>query len=488
MRRIPVSKFNMIVVLLLCSIVDFFLTIHFVNGVRSYTSQEITFISWIAIIELVTVMICWRKMTNEILSPFVMVILASILFGMGQIFGWAFKLDMDYLDLQTYIPAIGMHYVGDSLIYSLDGIILFILGGAISYTGKNRASINLEDTEKNEIDKIAIKTVSTLLLIVSIPAFIINIWNVLPAVLTGGYSELYTELNSYSQAGQFIPLLAGWLPIALLMKYALYNTTRKDYSNAAVIGIGVYIVINLFLGARSGAVMLALAFIITKQYLGTPFTKNKVIPVGIAGYFGMGILNAVKDVRLMANRNLMSVLGAFSLSSVIGSFLGELGWSMSSLSWTMRLLDNGSYYRHGESYLYAFTAIIPNLGFWTEHPAVKANLGHWMQSSLGRTTGLGYTFIAETYANFAWGGLIMMFIFGFILGKIMTSVTRDTAKYNYKATLILVMIISILLKSFVRSSFSAIMRQLVFTVILIAVLIDQVGKSYHRRKQGSIKA
>lgn len=486
MIRIPAAKYNMIVMLLLCSIANLFLTIHFVDGSRNYTSNDIFLISWLAIIELCIVMILWHKMTKEYLSPFLVVILVSVLFGMGQIFGWAFKLDMNSLDLQTYIPEIGMHYVGDGLIYSLDGIILFILGGTLSFNGKKRASIKLEDTEENEIDKSAIKTVSTLLLFISIPAFLFNLWNVLPAVLAGGYSELYTEINSYSQAGQFIPLLAGWLPIALLMKYALYNTTRQDLSIISVIGISIYIVINLFIGARSGAVMLALAFVLTKHYLGTPFTKNKVIPVGLAGYFGIGILNAVKDIRLMANRSLLSVLDAFSLSSVIGSFIGELGWSMSSLSWTMRLIDNGSYFRYGESYLYAFTAIIPNLGFWAEHPAVKANLGQWMQSSLGRTTGLGYTFIAETYANFAWGGLIMMLVFGFILGKIMTSVTRDTAKYNYKATMIQMMIISVLLKSFVRSSFSAIMRQLVFTVILIIVLINLVGKLLQYRNRRGI--
>ena len=487
MRKIPAAKFNLVIMLMVFSIINLFLTLHFVNGTRSYTSQEIFFISWIAIIEIVVSVILWKRMARELLSPFTVVFFTIVLFGMGQIFGWALGMDMDYYDLQTYIPAIGMHYVGDSLVYSLDGIILFLLGGAISYTGMHRPGLRTEDSEKNECDKKAIRVVSTLLLLVSIPAFLINSRNVLGAVFAGGYTEMYVELNSYSQAEQFLPLLAGWLPIALLMKYAIYCNTRKDYSNMAVIGIGIYIVLNLFLGARSGVVMVALALVITKHFLGTKFTSKQVVPVMAIGYIAMGLLNAVKNIRLLSNRSILDVLGAFSVSSVVGSFIGELGWSMSSLGWTMRLIHSGEAFRYGSSYLYAITAIIPNLGFWQEHPAVKANLGAWMQSLLGRTTGLGYTFIAETYANFAWFGLIMMFVFGIIVEKIMGSVTKDTARYNYKETIIIVMIISILLKSFVRSSFSSIMRQLVFTVILISVMISVVSKYLWNQEASSFK-
>ena len=486
MRKIPAAKFHLCIMLMVFSIFNLFLMLHFVNDTRNYTSQEIFVISWIAIIEIAVSMILWKKMAKELLSPFTVVFFTTVVFGIGQVFGWALGMDMDYYDLQTYIPTIGMHYVGDSLLYSLDGIILFLMGGAIAYTGVHRPGLMIKETEKNKIDKEAMRLVSTFLLLVSVPAFLLNSRNVLGAVLMSGYSGMYTELNSYSQAEQFLPLLAGWLPIALLMKYALHCNTRKDYSNLAVIGMVIYIALNLFLGARSGVVMLALAFLITKHFLGTPFTKRKVIPTAIIGYIGIGFLNAVRNIRLMSNRSILDVLDAFSVSSVIGSFIGELGWSMSSLAWTMRLIHAGEPFRYGTSYLYAITAIIPNLGFWKEHPAVKANLGRWMQSLLGRTTGLGYTFIAETYANFAWFGLIAMFFFGVLLGKIMGSVTRDTAKYNYKATMVMIMIISVLLKSFVRSTFSSIMRQLVFTVILITTMISLTAKHIANRQKVSV--
>lgn len=483
MRNTSTSKFHLTSVIILLSVFNLFLTLYFSSGNRNYTPQEIRVISWIAIVEVLITLVLWKKMTGELLSPFLVVFFSTVFFSMGQIFGWGLGLNMGDHDLQTYIPEIGMHYVGESLVYTLDGIILFLLGATISYTGTHRVGLMTEDSEKNEIDKEAIKIVSTILLIISIPAFLINSRNVLSAVRVGGYSEMYTELNSYSQMEQFLPLLSGWLPIALLMKYAIYCKSKRDYTYISLVGLGIYIFFNLFLGGRSGVVMIVLAFLTTKHFLGTPFTKKTVIPCVIIGYFGIGLLDAIRRIRMLAGRGLFDVLSAFDASSVVGSIIGEIGWSMSSLAWTMRLISEGEPFRYGTSYLYAITAIIPNLGFWREHPAVKANLGLWMQNNLGRTSGLGYTFVAETYINFAWWGLIVMLILGYGLGKIMGSVTKETAKYNYKATFFLIMLISVLLKPFVRSSFSAIMRQLVFTVILINVLISITAITLNKNRK-----
>lgn len=297
-----------------------------------------------------------------------------------------------------------------------------------------------------------------------------NLWNILPSVISGGYSELYTELNSYSKMGQFLPLIAGWFPIALLMKYAVNAKDNPRVSKRFAIILWAYIVINLYIGGRSGAVMMVLAFFITKQYLVKPIRKKMILPFCLGGYVFIGLLNTIAQIRLQTNRSIMDVFYTFftSTSSVIGDFIGELGWSMSSLVWTMDL--GGDVFRKGTSYLFAFTAIIPNLGFWKVHPAaVYSNLGEWMQSALGRTTGLGYTFVAETYANFWWFGLIMMFLFGCIASKLLSGINKENAKYNIKRTFIIIMFFSSVLKSFVRSQFSAIMRPLIFTVLLLTV-------------------
>lgn len=461
------KKVNSVMMLLGICMLNLFITLYYVNGTRSYTSGDMRTISIIAVVELITASIIWIKFAGEVFSPFYVMFVVIYIFGMGQTICWAFGFDMGEMDLQKYIPYLNKHYLGDGLLYTLNGVILFLIGAVVAYNDKG---IKIEDvqTEKNIKDYIAIKNLSTVILVISVPCVCLNLWSVLPSVIMGGYSELYTELNSYSKMGQFIPLIAGWFPIALLMKYAVDAEDKPRVSRISAVILWVYIAINLYIGGRSGAVMMVLAFFITKQYLVKPIRKKMILPVCVGGYAFIGILNAIADIRLKANRSVMDVLSAFvtSASSAVGDFIGELGWSMSSLVWTMDL--TGSTFRKGTSYLFAFTAIIPNLGFWKEHPAaVYSNLGEWLQKEIGRTTGLGYTFVAETYINFWWYGLIVMFLLGCIASKLLSGINKDNAKYNIKITFVIIMFFTSVLKSFVRSSFSAIMRPMIFTVLLL---------------------
>ena len=463
------KKVNSVMMLLGICMLNFFITLYYVNETRRYTSGDMRTISIIAVAELIIVSIIWIKFAGEIFSPFYIMFVVVYIFCMGQTICWALGLDMGEMDLQKYIPYLNKHYLGDGLLYTLNGVVLFLVGAVMAYNDKG---IKIEDaqTEKNIKDYIAIKNLSTVILIISIPCVCLNLWNVLPSVIMGGYSELYTELNSYSKMGQFVPLIAGWFPIALLMKYAVDAEDKPQVSKISAVVLWIYIAINLYIGGRSGAVMMVLAFFITKQYLVKPIRKKMILPVCVGGYAFIGILNAIADIRLKANRSVIDVLSAFitSASSVVGDFIGELGWSMSSLVWTMDL--TGNTFRKGTSYLFAFTAIIPNLGFWKEHPAaVYSNLGEWMQKELGRTTGLGYTFVAETYINFWWYGLIVMFLFGCIASKLLSGINKENAKYNIKITFVIIMFLTSVLKSFVRSSFSAIMRPMIFTVLVLTI-------------------
>ena len=471
------EKLKSIITIFSICFFNLFITLHYVNGTRIYTPNDIRVISIIAVCEFTISIFVWVKFTKEIFSPLFIMLVVIYIFCMGQTICWAFGFDMGDMDLQNYIPYLNRHYLGDGLIYTLNGVLLFLFGMVVAYNDGSRKIAEVQ-TSKNIRDNLAIKYLSSIILVVSVPCVCLNLWNVLPSVISGGYSELYTELNSYSKMGQFVPLIAGWFPIALLMKYAVDAEDNPQASRASAILLWIYIAVNLYIGGRSGAVMMILAFFITKQYLVKPIRKKMILPTCIGGYVFVGMLNAIADVRLEANRSIMDIMSAFmvSVSSVIGDFIGELGWSMSSLVWTMDL--TGTVFRKGTSYLFAFTAIIPNLGFWDEHPAaVYSNLGDWMQKELGRTTGLGYTFVAETYINFCWYGLIVMFLFGFIASKLLSGINKNNAKYNIKITFVIIMFFTSVLKSFVRSSFSSIMRPMIFTVLLLTAAITIIQRS-----------
>ena len=479
MRFISRRKVKIMFVIIIFIFIDLFIIKEMVG--INYNDNTIRLISIIASLELISSFIMWKKLTGEYMSPFLIVYFVAVMFGIGQCFCWALGIDMGEIDLLQYTPRINKLYVGEALQYSLVGLLFFFEGSVWTYN-KNVARIKYYNICDDNIGLKTVKIVSTILLIISLPCVCMNYMKIIPAVLAKGYLGYYSSVLEYSQMGQFIPLLAGWFPIALLMKYAIHISRNVVYAKIDVLVLVIYIVIVLFIGGRSGAVLVVLAFLLTKHYFGMPITKKKIIPVGIVGYCGMGILSAIASTRNQVNRTIISVFSAFSMTSVVGSLIGELGWSMSSLAWTMLLISANGRFRLGESYLYALTAAIPNLGFWKTHPALKANLGDWMQQELGRTSGLGYTFIAESFANFSWFGLLIMFIWGVIIGSILNSVTYKTAKKDYKKVFVVIMLISTVLKAFVRSSFSAVMRQLFFTVLLIYLMMLIVEK-YIKKKE-----
>ena len=431
---------------------------------------QVRILSLICVLEFLLMSLLWKKYYGHLLCTFYVIFAVSFAFCLGQTFCWAFNINMGNIDLLKYLSAESKNYIPKAITYTILALSFFMLGGMLSHIKLPKTKSFHNRRRNNTFDVVAMNRISVLLIIFSFPFVVVNFLNILPAVFSGGYSESYTELLSYSKLGQFIPFFAGWLPVGLLMKYSV--NCRVKRSNAFILLIlFLYILITLYIGGRSIAVMTVIALALAKQYYGARFNLKQILLLILFSYFGMGLLNAIRDTRLMVNRDVLSIFSAFSFSSVIGNFVGELGWSMSSLVWTMQLIDSGSYFRLGESYLYAFTAIVPNLGFWSVHPATIADLGAWMQDSLNLNSGgLGYTFVAETYANFSWVGFLMSMFFGFVIGKAFNKYNSENARTNYLFSFVQVMFVAILLKSFSRSMFSSLIRQLFFTVFLITLV------------------
>ena len=115
---------------------------------------------------------------------------------------------------------------------------------------------------------------------------------------------------------------------------------------------------------------------------------------------------------------------------------------------------------------------IPNLGFWKIHPAkIYANVGDWLEEVLNYDHGIGYSMTAESYINFGWFGLIIMFIFGAILVNLLANTKRVDTEENILGATFQILIIMTIMKSLVRSSFSNSMRAIVYILIPLYLLI-----------------
>ena len=207
-------------------------------------------------------------------------------------------------------------------------------------------------------------------------------------------------------------------------------------------------------------------------------------------YLFIGALSATAMFRGQAHRGISDFITVFFSSGLdsVSNLIGELGWSMTSIGYTMNFVPSIEGFRLGSTYLYGLFTIIPNLGFWDIHPStVNAQLGNWLQDMLNISYGPGYTMIAESYINFSWWGLGVALILGGIIGYVLSRVNRETAKYKLSSTAFIMVLLSIGLKPLVRSCSVVAFREIIYVGGGIYILYRFIRISYRKKYLNKIK-
>lgn len=414
----------------------------------------------------------WIRLTGELLCPYTVFLLVLFLFCCGQAIGWVLHIDMGNKDMWDRIDHnMSKHLLLQGLTYSNIGILFFHLGAIIT-TKCDRYYSKTAKWSAEEVRE-AFKGIGKILLIICIPAFLANTYMSVMQVIQSGYAGIYTFQQNSSMVMRFLNILSNYYQPCLLILLIAYNDEIRK-RRWIVMAMMLDVIINLFIGGRSGAVMSLLAIILAFHYFVQPFTKRQFALGAVGGYFGIAILNAVADIRDVANRNLLDFFPMLfsSLSNVIGEFIGELGWSITSVCWTMNLVPGSYEFRHGMSYLVSLISWIPSQFFTGTHPVVVwGELSTWLQKALNMTYGPGYTMVAEAYLNFGYMGYIALFAEGMIVSYMIAQISRIDANRNLLKSTMQIMVIMILMKSLVRSSVSIAFRQYIFVLLPLYILI-----------------
>ncbi len=460
-------------------IIIFFIIFNFIvfSICGSEYETNINIFSIISTFEIVISFIIFKKFFHVFFSPLGFFYIVTVLYSVGQTIGWTLHLNMGEIDLLKY--GVNYKYIYLGLIYSLNGILLLFLGFLFGHKNKNN-NINEFQTKKNVMDINVLNLLSKFLFVISLP-FLIYYWSrILPSIYIGGYTGYYDTMNNFSKIEVLISLVADLFPVSLILLNITSNNKKIKF--ITIFLLFIYVGITLYIGGRSAAVELMIALFISIQYLGKRINKRGWILLIIVGYLFLSVLNVVADNRNGNNRSIIDTISGFSLkmTDTLGEFIGEMGWQMSSTSWTMEFLENNNKFKYGGSYIISLTSVIPNFGQWDVHPANKINPSNWMQEKLGRTTGLGYSFIAETYYNFSWFGLCLIFLIGFLTSKWLSPINPNNAKYNFKYMSIIVISFATLLKPFVRSTFGAVIHKLFFSLIIIVIGFILIKKLYNK--------
>jgi oligosaccharide repeat unit polymerase len=242
-------------------------------------------------------------------------------------------------------------------------------------------------------------------------------------VVVGGYLALYqSDASKGIAAGPQV--MGAFLVPAAMFLLAGAGGRRREKVTAATVICG-YTLIQLFLGARSAAIMPGCAFAWLWDRLERRLKRRWVISAVLLAMVVSAVSRDTRDLTGADRFSLKTFVGSYtSLENPLVSTVSEMGGSMAVMAYTYILVPSSRPFDNGVDYAYALLTVVPNL-FWPVHPTIShGTASDWLvwtvdPAAASRQIGLGYSCIAEAYLNFGWTGIItIMTLVGFCAGKL----------------------------------------------------------------------
>lgn len=418
----------------------------------------------------------WWVISGSFFDPYILFILAAILFNGGLAILISLKVDLNIKNysgtssLQDILTPFSSNTIFEALLLVGIGLISFHIGALVSAVYSNKGVENPANSQESS-NYSAIRRVGWTLLIISIlPA--IMIWkNVFEAVLTSGYTAVFTR-NWATGIGATPRVLAFFLVPGSLF---LLAGSRKNRVGILVSGLVIlfYSFTMFFIGTRRLAIMPLIAYFWLWHTTIRPFSKKFLLISGLIALFIILPMVGASRQTIGENRlNISYFIGQlFSLDNPALSILSEMSNTIQTVAYTLVLVPSSRAFDLGLSYFYSILGVIPNL-FWSVHPTSVHLLSDWLTWTINPAYallggGYGFSFIAEAYLNFGWIGMpIALSFIGFLYVKLIywARNSNDPAK----TTVVAIFLSSFLL--FARGESALLLRDLIWYSIFPYIL------------------
>lgn len=418
------------------------------------TMQSLEMMGWLGLVQLIFCVMNWIKLGNQFVSPYVIFLLSLYIFSYGQSFLWAFGLESERSLIGFY--GITISEIFDAQILTLIMLAFFHIGASYYVYNSNVNEFELQES----IDYSAkLKQIGWFLFIVSVVPYLTETINNMLLSMQQGYSALYegevkVGLNNMSGfiADYFIPSV-----ICLFIAYKDNKTIRNIFIGILLLNI----VAILLTGGRTNAVILLAILTVLYNHFIKSFTKKWFFGGFLGVFLLLQVLTFVAAVRGESQRSASLKEISIDNNAAIDA-IAEMGGTMFCLIKTMNLVPEVEPYRYGKSYAYSFSTLIPNLGFWTIHPAKKeSNLSDWLTDELGLGYGTGFSMCAEAYINFGYLGFIAFFFWGWFIASIFGKI-EISAKTKNDALMAFLLILFWYFLKLPRNNFINLVRPVFF--------------------------
>ncbi len=356
----------------------------------------------------------WRNATGSIFNPYGLWLLAVIAFNGGQI-----PLELIGTNPRGPLDLIALPQILVQTVVLVTWCVAAMQVGAMLTASRGaRRTTNLDQLP---IRIRGASGIGYLLLAVSIVPFYFTARDAVSLVSESGYAALYRIIPLTSFDATPRVLSEFLIPAAMLMLIGAAGRWSRIASSLGV--ILMYAGVHLFLGDRGNAALPVIAWLwLFHTTIHRIPTKLLIMGIAVSAVAlpAIGVLRNLDSV----NRASLGIIGALeSTANPFTAILAEMGGSMRTVAYTIELIPSIRPFDLGQGYGWALLTVIPNLAGGV-HPALAhGSYATWLTATIDPISAaagysVGYSVIAEAYANFGWLAVIPCAAIGFGVGSL----------------------------------------------------------------------
>lgn len=434
--------------------------------------------NWLGIFIFLFIIITWKRITNQVFTPYIIFITFFFLFNYGQPLMWAFGIHTsDEIGVSPIYPGLDSAsdydiVKGQSLV--LTSILMFHLGAIFSFKNNTKRELPLIKRKQDNMNR-KFKSIITLKVIFYVSLSI----NLIVAPLTIyalyldyqtasdlGYSALY--YSEYARKGLSILGLAEIFFFPSLIGLLIGSKFNKKVRYYVYTIFSLFLLLNIAVGERGTWVykIIILTWIIHQSYKALNFKKVLMLtPVIILGLY---LLNAVVSLRNkgISMKNILESL-SFKESPIVLTIF-EMGGSMNPMLYLIKY--GWDIWPYSNTYVLALGGLFSNKLLDMLDVPWQVVSG-FFREFLGISWGPGFSIVAEPLLNF---GPVFAPLFMILLGYIITSIIYVDKNVHYKDEPIKILfVVSSLdiLTHLTRNSIHVPLKEWFYSVVILCLFI-----------------
>lgn len=418
---------------------------------------------------LIIFLILYKHITNVFITPSTILVLSMFAFSYGQILLYGLGVKYDYFFQNSYYSFLYGNDVNILLsgnFYTLICLSVFCLGILISIKARIGESIpkNIKfDAPMGD-------------------AFLIMfIASAIPYLAYNAYLAFYSLSHGYSKTLDLTqPSIIRYIGVFFLpsaIGSIISCKNNRNLKRFIIFCTIINCVCAFIIGGRSLAFGLIIGLVIILM-LNKELSGKTVFLMCLGAFILATISVSVAEYRSDHVSFISIMIDNMLYKNVLIQFLGEAGFSGTSIVWTMKIVQSGYETFDGMTYVGAVFKMIPSsldifniLTFFDQYTQLEGILTEYFSFNFG----VGFSLVAESYINFKWFGVVPIFFEAIIFGRLLNLEKKDNVWKIYVSVVMMIVLLTIPRRDIVFLS-----NQITLCVIFPYIFIKVVKALFYK--------